>query len=418
MNRLLTILLALSYSFNLSAQKQEYFDIVNDKNIKSVLLYPYENTSYPEFLASSISLDQSVPLLLEFDELYYDFTNYTLKLIHCNADWRKSMLSDIEILNLYNDFPITDFEYSQNTLVPYTHYKIIIPNVRVSGNYVAAVYRKGENTDPILAKRFVVFENQVSIALASGVQNAINNKFSSQQIGFTVQYGQLESFNPMEDFKIVIKQNQRWDNAIYTLKPSMLREFQKSLEFQHFNNENAFLAGNEFRLFDLRFQTNTGQNIAQITRTADIIKAQLLTDKSRNGQAYSIYNDQNGLYFIGNLEAGNSSNLGADYMDVTFTLNVPAQKEKIFVIGSFNNWQQNKENELVFDKKTGLYTTSMKLKQGFYNYLYWTQGEDPYQFEGSHFQTRNQYEIFVYYRKPGTLFDKVVGYYSFFTGIY
>jgi hypothetical protein len=328
------------------------------------------------------------------------------------------MLSDIEILNLYNDFPITDFEYSQNTLVPYTHYKIIIPNVRVSGNYVAAVYRKGENTDPILAKRFVVFENQVSIALASGVQNAINNKFSSQQIGFTVQYGQLESFNPMEDFKIVIKQNQRWDNAIYTLKPSMLREFQKSLEFQHFNNENAFLAGNEFRLFDLRFQTNTGQNIAQITRTADIIKAQLLTDKSRNGQAYSIYNDQNGLYFIGNLEAGNSSNLGADYMDVTFTLNVPAQKEKIFVIGSFNNWQQNKENELVFDKKTGLYTTSMKLKQGFYNYLYWTQGEDPYQFEGSHFQTRNQYEIFVYYRKPGTLFDKVVGYYSFFTGIY
>jgi hypothetical protein len=418
MNRLLTILLALSYSFNLSAQKQEYFDIVNDKNIKSVLLYPYENTSYPEFLASSISLDQSVPLLLEFDELYYDFTNYTLKLIHCNADWRKSMLSDIEILNLYNDFPITDFEYSQNTLVPYTHYKIIIPNVRVSGNYVAAVYRKGENTDPILAKRFVVFENQVSIALASGVQNAINNKFSSQQIGFTVQYGQLESFNPMEDFKIVIKQNQRWDNAIYTLKPSMLREFQKSLEFQHFNNENAFLAGNEFRLFDLRFQTNTGQNIAQITRTADIIKAQLLTDKSRNGQAYSIYNDQNGLYFIGNLEAGNSSNLGADYMDVTFTLNVPAQKEKIFVIGSFNNWQQNKENELVFDKKTGLYTTSMKLKQGFYNYLYWTQGDDPYQFEGSHFQTRNQYEIFVYYRKPGTLFDKVVGYYSFFTGIY
>jgi hypothetical protein len=418
MNRLLTILLALSYSFNVSAQKQEFFDIVNDKNIKSVLLYPYENTSYPEFLASSISLDQSVPLLLEFDELYYDFTNYTLKLIHCNADWRKSMLSDIEILNLYNDFPITDFEYSQNTLVPYTHYKIIIPNVRVSGNYVAAVYRKGENTDPILAKRFVVFENQVSIALASGVQNAINNKFSSQQIGFTVQYGQLESFNPMEDFKIVIKQNQRWDNAIYTLKPSMLREFQKSLEFQHFNNENAFLAGNEFRLFDLRFQTNTGQNIAQITRTADIIKAQLLTDKSRNGQAYSIYNDQNGLYFIGNLEAGNSSNLGADYMDVTFTLNVPAQKEKIFVIGSFNNWQQNKENELVFDKKTGLYTTSMKLKQGFYNYLYWTQGDDPYQFEGSHFQTRNQYEIFVYYRKPGTLFDKVVGYYSFFTGIY
>jgi hypothetical protein len=418
MNRLLTILLALSYSFNVSAQKQEFFDIVNDKNIKSVLLYPYENTSYPEFLASSISLDQSVPLLLEFDELYYDFTNYTLKLIHCNADWRKSMLSDIEILNLYNDFPITDFEYSQNTLVPYTHYKIIIPNVRVSGNYVAAVYRKGENTDPILAKRFVVFENQVSIALASGVQNAINNKFSSQQIGFTVQYGQLESFNPMEDFKIVIKQNQRWDNAIYTLKPSMLREFQKALEFQHFNNENAFLAGNEFRLFDLRFQTNTGQNIAQITRTADIIKAQLLTDKSRNGQAYSIYNDQNGLYFIGNLEAGNSSNLGADYMDVTFTLNVPAQKEKIFVIGSFNNWQQNKENELVFDKKTGLYTTSMKLKQGFYNYLYWTQGEDPYQFEGSHFQTRNQYEIFVYYRKPGTLFDKVVGYYSFFTGIY
>jgi hypothetical protein len=418
MIRLQLVLLITILSFQLVAQKPEYLDKINDENIKSVLLYPFENTSYPEFLASSISLDQSVPLQLEFDELYYDFTNYTLKLIHCNADWRKSMLSDIEILNLYNDFPITDFEYSQNTLVPYTHYKITIPQVRVSGNYVAAVYRKGESTEPILTKRFVVFKNQVTISLATGVQNAINNRFGSQQIGFTVQYGQLESFAPLEDFKIVIKQNQRWDNAIYFLKPSMLREFQKSLEFQHFNNENAFLAGNEFRLFDLRFQTTTGQNVAQITKTSEILKAQLLTDKTRNGQAYSIYNDQNGLYFIGNLEAGNSSKIGADYMDVTFKLNTPAQKDKIYVIGGFNNWQQTKENEMVFDKKSAVYTTSIKLKQGFYNYMYWVDGADPYQFEGSHFQTRNQYEIYLYYRKPGTLFDKVVGYYSFFTGIY
>ena len=51
------------------------------------------------------------------------------------------------------------------------------------------------------------------------------------------------------------------------------------------------------------------------------------------------------------------------------------------------------------------------LKQGFYNYLYYVDGaENPYAYDGNHFQTENQYEVLVYTRPIGERADLLVGY--------
>lgn len=411
------VFLLLPFGAQAFNKKPEMADKTYDANIKTVQLYPLENTSYPELIPSVIPFAQTLPLQLSFDELYYDFTDYYFKIFHCNADWKQSVLSDLEFLNEFNDFPIRDYDYSQNTKIPYTHYKALLPRVKIPGNFVVAVYRKDGNQELVLSRRFVVYDNAVEIRMASGIATAMANRYNNQQIEFEVYYRSLETFSPLLDFQIAIRQNQRWDNMIFALKPSMLHETQKMMEFRHINNENAFEGGNEFRFFDLRTHSFRGQNVAQIIKTPDVNKAILHTNSSRSGQAYSIYNDQNGLYFNQTLEAG--ANISeADYIEVHFSLEAPPMKEKLYVIGSFNMWARDKNNLMVYDQRNGVYKTSMLLKQGFYDFIYWVEGKSPYMFEGSYFETRNQYEILVYYRKPGTLFDVPVGYHSFYTGVY
>jgi len=64
-----------------------------------------------------------------------------------------------------------------------------------------------------------------------------------------------------------------------------------------------------------------------------------------------------------------------------------------------------------YDETTKQYLGNVKLKQGYYNYQFWTNEPVPMrQFEGSHLQTKNEYEVLVYYREPGTIYDQVVGY--------
>lgn len=67
------------------------------------------------------------------------------------------------------------------------------------------------------------------------------------------------------------------------------------------------------------------------------------------------------------------------------------------------------------------YTGTILLKQGFYNYQYYVDTDNPaiasYYFEGSHFETENQYEIFIYNRPIGMQADLLVGYTNIFHNV-
>ena len=70
---------------------------------------------------------------------------------------------------------------------------------------------------------------------------------------------------------------------------------------------------------------------------------------------------------------------------------------------------------MTYNASTGFYETSILLKQGFYNYMYFVKSPNLpyYYFEGSHQETQNRYEIFVYFREQGKIFDRIVGYRRF-----
>jgi len=57
----------------------------------------------------------------------------------------------------------------------------------------------------------------------------------------------------------------------------------------------------------------------------------------------------------------------------------------------------------------------MLLKQGYYNYEYVLVSErspviDAFFFEGSHYETENDYIIYAYYRTNNSRYDRLVGY--------
>ncbi|GJM29754.1 MAG: DUF5103 domain-containing protein [Cyclobacteriaceae bacterium] len=383
---------------------------VYEENIKTVRLYPIQD-SYDEAIQPAVlPLQSARNLVLEFDQLFGDFQSYYARLVHCNANWEKSQLSNNDILAEFNEFPITDYQYSFGTRTPYVHYQWMVPQVKRTGNYVIKVFRQGNEADLILTRRFMVYDNRVQIDAIVGISDGIVERDFNQQLNFSIGYPELPVRNPLEEFNIVIRQNKRWDNALRNLPPTSVKEDLKTLEYRYFNLENNFQGGNEFRFFDLRSINILGQNIASIDRQENRVDAFILRDELNKHRIQGTFQDINGEYVIDNLES-DPPTITSDYVFVHFFLESPPRSEDVFIFGALSDWKFTDDNLMNYDTEINGYTNSMLLKQGWYNYIYYLpQSENPYYYEGSYFQTENLYEILVYYRPVGALADQLVGY--------
>ncbi|MCV9388704.1 type IX secretion system plug protein [Reichenbachiella ulvae] len=384
-----------------------------DQAVGTVQLYPLVNTGDQEMRAPIITLDQTTELLLQFDMLTEEYDILQAKIIHCNSDWTKSVLNDIEFLYDYNTFDIRDFEYSENTRQLYVNYWMKMPRVKLSGNYVVQVYREGRPDDVILTRRFIVYEQNISINPGYRASTSVRFRQSNQQIDFAINYTAMDVTNPMREFKVVLRQNNRWDNAIFDLQPTSDNRANSTLEYRHFNAENNFKGGNEFRFFDIRVYNFRGINVSRIDKDNKRIDAYLATSESRGNSVYSqSRQDMNGSFFIMTNETG-ASYLEADYIHVHFDLKTSQVPQEVYAIGAFNDWAKNESSRLTYNPQAQSYQGVALLKQGYYDYMYWVDGDDPYLFENSFYQTENEYDILVYYRGFTDLADRVVGFASF-----
>ncbi|UII30404.1 DUF5103 domain-containing protein [Fulvivirga ulvae] len=389
-------------------KKLVYKDATYEPEIRTVQLYPYTGSSNAVLSPAVASLNNN-NLLLEFDDLVQAPENYRVKIIHCNSNWTPSRLRSLDYLYDYNEFNIDNYQLSVDTKLSYVHYQFKIPNIKIPGNYLLVAYRGTDESDIILSKRFMLFSSLVSINLMSDLTGLSSNNRLNQQLDFTINYNDYPLQNPMENVSIVIRQNQRWDNAIATLKPNFIRENINELEYRFFNYENNFNAGNEFRFFDMRSLRYPGQNVQRANLNTRPTMVDLMMDKPRIYQPYTQYDDLNGEYFIANSDTGNGA-LQSDYVTVRFHLKADKINGDIYVIGEMNNWDL--QNKMAYDEVSGTYNSEMILKQGYYDYQYYIKGDTlrSNYFEGDHFQTENEYEIFVYYKPPTSRSELLIGY--------
>jgi len=383
-------------------------DKAYESQIKTVLLYPFGTPIAP----AVTNLGQS-NLILEFDDLRPDLDTYYARIVHCTYDWRESDLQDLDFLKEYNEFPVNTYEFSVDTHIPYVHYTFRVPSVRLPGNYVLVLYRSTNKEDIILSRRFMVYDSRVTFTnegklVGSGTVTDIN-----QQINFTVKYKNIEIQNPLSDVHVVIRQNQRWDNLALDVRPSFVHEIDKELIYHGFDESKMFRGGNEFRFFDLRSLNYPGRNVSNVFKTAKPFEVFVALDKSRQGDAYSQYDDLNGNFYIDNYDYRNPS--FTNYANVHFSLQSPRIDGEVFVTGAFNYWNMDEQNKMVYDSAQGIYTTHVLLKQGWYDYQYVVKSPELNLnfIEGNYFQTENFYEVFVYYKPFQPHTDLLIGYIKF-----
>ncbi len=391
-----------------------YQDFTYSPDVHSVQCYVATGQPNEVFQPPVAPLGQSQAITLEFDVLGAQSQRFTAKLVHCDVDWQPSVLTDLQFLNEINEFLITDYRVGTGTKVPYFHYRLRAPAVKLSGNYLLVVQNTGGA--PVVSRRLLVYENQVQVGLKPGIVIGGQERYTLQQLDFGINYASVDLVNPAVEVKVVLRQNFRWDNAKYNLHPTFVRDAERRLDYQYFGFENAFPGLSEYRYFDTRSIQTVGVGVLHVDpRAAPATTVTLLPEASRSQTAYNQYQDANGQRVFESREYGNGAT-NADYADVTFQLKAgqPAPGP-VYAFGAFSDWQLKDEFRLSYDETKQLYTGHALLKQGYYNYDFAVAGArgaapNEVYFEGTHYETENQYDLLVYYRPPGTRADLLIGY--------
>lgn len=373
-------------------------------NIKSVIFKGITESQFPIILVDE-------PIHLEFDDLSANEPNYYYKIVHCNYNWAPSNLLKMQYLEGMDNQRITNYNNSFNTLQIYSHYKLTVPNefvsLKLSGNYIMEIYNDEDRLQ--FSRRFVVYENLVRVDAV--IKRSRNPAFlnTKQTVQFTVESGDCQLINPRTDLKVAILQNYYWSNALYNVQPQFILGSQLIYKY---DKQTSFYAGNEYFNFDT---SDIGKNVVPIERLdlKKLYNEYLYPNQYRYNRPYTYNPDIDGAFAIRNARAENSS-IEADYTKVHFTLpyNTILGRSEVYIFGNFNNYELTPENKMILNKKTGNLESTLKLKQGFYNYKYVVKQDsnvDLNLISGNFSATENQYTVLVYYRKFGELYDSIIG---------
>jgi len=370
-----------------------------------------------EFSQPLIELGSDQRLILKFDELSGGSTNFFYTITHCDAEWNQSRLVQAEYMEGFIENSINDYASSVNTMIRYTDYMLYLPNEQVrflvSGNYLLSVFDEVNRNAPILTRRFSVLEPSTEIRGEIKKSTFEGYKGRDQEIDFTIDYSRFSIQDPRTEVKVVVMQNGRADKCLVNLKPLFVRDNQLSYDL---NSENVFTGGNEFRNFDTKDLRINGYGVINIEYVNPFNHVTLRTDQIRRLGEYRSDDDLNGHFLIKNDRAGNPD-LESDYIIVHFSLKIsePLLGGNIYVFGGLTDWQCLPANKMEWNYELKQYESKLMLKQGFYDYqyIYIENGKnliDDTLLEGSHVETENDYQIFVYYRGFSSRYDKLIGY--------
>ena len=387
-----------------------YKDEIEISNIKTVLCYQKEK----ENSLAIINLHSNDKLVISFDDLDADRKDYYYTIIHCNSDWTESDLMQSEYINGFYEEPITNYEFSYNTIQKYTYYQFDFPSTNIkpiiSGNYIFKIYDKDGNT--IIYKRFMILDTKLYIDANVRRATLAENRNTKHEIDFTIKHPKIVIANPFADIKVHIKQNNREDNSITNLTPQFVRNEELIYNYEDIN---TFFGNNEFRHFDFKSLRYQSERIKSIYFDSTYNHIYLFNDNIRLYDLYSIRPDINGAFVIESQEGWESS-IEADYAFVHFTLPMRnISYGDLYLLGAFSNWEINEDFKLKYNIDKSQYEGDVYLKQGYYNYHYAlndtiTNRIDVSLIEGTYYQTRNDYYIYVYYRETGGRYDRLVGF--------
>jgi hypothetical protein len=413
MNRNILMILTLLMAGNLRAQTP---DFIFSGAIGSPQLFMAGNQQqYPV-----LRLNSSDKMELHFDDLDGDVKNYYCSLVLCNEDWTPAEVSDMDYIKGFSQVRVDNYTLSSIALTRYTHFQAILPDPNCipikSGNYMLKVFLDGDTSKLAFTKRFLVVDARVPIQSQFMQPQSFELAHTYQNIQFRLNTAAVNPPNPLDQIKIDIVQNYRWDNVVRGVKPV----FAINNDLQYNNPDDVnFEGGSEWRWVDLqsfRYQSDRIQSVSANKQGTDII---VKPDGDRSGREYYFYADYNGNFVLKTTEQYNPL-FQTDYATVHFSFVPPGgtafEGKDVYVLGKFTGGGLNDSTRMVFNADKGRYERSFFMKQGYYSYCYVTVDKSDanmkpgfFQTEGNHEETENNYMILVYYRALGSRTDEIVG---------
>ena len=380
--------------------------LINYNIIKSIIFKNIDqNYQFP-----IININEK--FFLSFDDISNQDNDYYYKIYHYDYNWIKSKLFKNEYLHGFDNQRITQVKSSFGTKQTYNNYKLELPNDDLkflkTGNYKIKIF--DINDKLIFERKFLIVDQKIKINSKINRSSIINNIGTHQRINFIIEPIDFFIQDPENEIKILIIQNFQWDNIIDNIFPT----FNINNQIHYVNNNLLeFEGGNEYYNFDNKDIRVENQNISYVSND-EKYQTYLYTNIEKKFYPYTFDQDINGDFKI-STTLGNDWEIEADYSYVHFSLarskyNV---NESIYVYGNFNNYELNEENLMKFNPSLDLFEKSIFLKQGFYNYKYILKKNDSIKknlISGSHYRTENSYQIFVYYKSPGSNFFSLIGF--------
>jgi hypothetical protein len=362
------------------------------------------------------NLRDTASLILEFDDLSEETPHYTYTLIHCTSGWEQSDIVNSEYLSGLAENEILNYRFSRNTLKPFTHYKLAIPNsnvqVRLPGNYILYVYKDFNQDEPVLTRRFYIIDPLVHIIPDVHRTDDVKYLSTAQEVDFTINYQALQPDDPRRNFKVTVCQNLNYQTAITNLLPKYIQPGELVYNYEE---ENLFQGGSEFLHFDTKNLKYNSDRVQEIRFERPIKHIYLMPDRPKAYSSYEYQEDLNGNFLV-KWDDAFDSDLEADYVMVHFALNTKDSIEgsDVFLFGELTGWKTEDRNKCRYNGETGQYEINLLMKQGYYNYSYATRKRsnnkiDLTNIDGNHYETENDYYIFVYYRDIRERFDRLVG---------
>lgn len=361
-----------------------------------------------------IGLNDGTPIHISFDEKSHDYKRYSYEITHCDANWNetKGMFTSDFIAGFANDLLVGEGEKSINTNTQYTHYSFSIPNencqITKSGNYKVTVFDDTSHKEPVFTACFMVVEPLVSVQaeVTTNTDKDINDKH--QQLDFQLNYSNIRSFNPRQEFTTVVTINNTWDSRRVGI-PAQITTGDKMI-WSH-NTALIFDAGNEYRKFELLDVNHSSMGVEKMRWENNEYHAYLWQDTPRFSYIYD--EDANGAFYIRNSD-NYLNNITSDYIKVHFTLKCPRSPYDIYLNGRWTNDAFTTPYKMIYDEAEQVYKAIVPLKQGYYSYQYvekQSNGQvNGLPSEGCFYETENKYQIYIYYKGQSERFTKLVGF--------
>jgi hypothetical protein len=396
-----------------SLQAQTNPEAIVKPNIKAVRFHIYgDQQALPVY-----KLNSGDRLELHFDDMEANVKSYYYTYQLCDYDWHPVQLSPFDYIKGFTQTRITNYRLSSIAYTRYTHYQVILPEANSlptrSGNYLLKVFLDGDTTKLAFTRAMMVLDPKSSV-MVQFVQPFTPQFFKThQRLKFNVNLEGLNTFNASQQVKVVVLQNNRWDNAQGRVPPTFVRG--NSLEY---NSENNFVfpGGKEWRWLDLRSFRLQSERVDRAVYGKTDTRIFVKPDIDLSNQRYVYYQDLNGTYQVVTYESINPYWQG-DFATVQFSFVTPDRAaypgKELYLFGQLTDYKLNESSRMIYNAEKGAYEGEQFLKQGYYSYEYvLVDKNDPShrtELEGNYWETENTYTVLVYYRSFTDQSDQLIG---------